>query len=429
MTRAPAILTLPSAPRLTVVWPLAVAEASSLSMTRKPFRSSLKLPRPPRARLIRPEPAIVPPWPSPAETWLTSMALSARARRTMTSRRLRPVWPSSTRPPSRLARPVRRGSARVPASSPSASILPDTLRSELPSKSHSGLISPWAVNWPRTGRWRLIARWNGLAEASVGRVTSALACRPWLVVLLALMVMVLSRSTPRISAFKARSVRGPRSRAPIRLASNSPVRVGPEPLSVRWASTLPAMSGLIAVRLTPVSWARSVARSPPTSASRSAAPSPTERRRRALVRGPPNRIWAASRVLISVRAMAPPASRASRYSGPDWVSTPEPFSFQRPEGASPRASMVRGRRAIGPAALTAACRTFQAPPTTSSAVRSSWATGPRRAVGDLRRAGDPALSEKGARPNRHHQVGRRRPAAAQRHRPLGLGAAGVDIQV
>jgi hypothetical protein len=61
MVTAPAILTLPSADRLIVVWPVAVAVARSLSMSWKPFRSSLKLPTPSRARLIRPAPLIVPP--------------------------------------------------------------------------------------------------------------------------------------------------------------------------------------------------------------------------------------------------------------------------------------------------------------------------------------------------------------------------------
>ncbi len=68
MVRAPVSLTLPSVPRLIVVWPLAVADARSLSMTRKPLRSSLKLLTPSRARLMRPEPDTVPPCPSPPET-------------------------------------------------------------------------------------------------------------------------------------------------------------------------------------------------------------------------------------------------------------------------------------------------------------------------------------------------------------------------
>ncbi len=82
MSRVPAIFTLPSAPRVKVAWPEAVACRSSVSISRNFLKSSFRLEPPPRTRLMVPEPSTDPAFSSLAVSefrviWWVSIAMLA----------------------------------------------------------------------------------------------------------------------------------------------------------------------------------------------------------------------------------------------------------------------------------------------------------------------------------------------------------------
>ena len=120
MVSAPVSFTAPSAPRLMVAWPDAVAVAVSLSISRKRLRSSRNELTPARSRLMRPCPDTDPPTPSWPLTLLTSIEVwsSWAARLTLAS--FSPLAASVKAPPEIDAAPRACGSAMVPESVPVA---------------------------------------------------------------------------------------------------------------------------------------------------------------------------------------------------------------------------------------------------------------------------------------------------------------------
>ena len=175
---APANFSRPSAAQLSIVWPLAVALPILLSITRKPFRSSLRSLSAPRRKSNRPAAAMRPPAPSSPEASLrsTPVWLNTMCNRTFCS--LRPLPPSSKTPPSSDPRPVTCSSAKLPPTAAEMSARPLSDRSPPINKSQSGCTSPEASNWPAIGLVRSIARLNGRTDVTVGKLNWPLAFKP-----------------------------------------------------------------------------------------------------------------------------------------------------------------------------------------------------------------------------------------------------------
>ena len=231
MVSAPVSRTLPSAARSTVAWPLADALPRSLSISRKSFRSSLKLETP---FAHQAHPAL------PGHRTAVSVDAArlghvdaavgeVRFQRHVAKRE--PGGPV-VEPPGRRPRSGRSqwGRPSVPPSVPSVCTMPDRLRSPPMSRSQSGRISPCAENRPRIGCLRAIAMRNGAAEASVGKVRLALAFRPWALAAVMPSVSVLPASRPCTTPSTPEAAGAPRPRAPASLASKRPVEPRTAPL-------------------------------------------------------------------------------------------------------------------------------------------------------------------------------------------------------
>ena len=242
MSISPLRVMLPSAPRVTVRRPDAFASAMSLSMIRKRLSSSWKLEPDPCFSPIRPLPLIDPPAPSTALKLSTSPVVSSKRLARATLSRRTPVALSRKLPCCRSSRPLRRGSAMEPAMVARALTWPDSERSPPASRSQIGWIWPWIETSPDMSRVRTIASRSGAADASTGRVMSAIARTASPSAACAWMRRVLLTSR----ALSVPSTAIPRGASTLRMSSSvmlaDPDRSSPAPRSDRRPVTRPRMS-------------------------------------------------------------------------------------------------------------------------------------------------------------------------------------------
>ncbi len=225
-------------------WPpgrWAEAVARSLSISRKPFRSSFRLEAPSRIRLIRPEPVTDPPWPSTAwpARWSPRSPRSrpsgrrcagkARSRRRRSGRPpprsgLRPSVSPGCRPASPAPSPCPPGCARRrPAGPRAAEPRPG---GEL--AAHRTLAGD---RHPERGR-------RGLRRQD----DAAVALSPCALVAVMSSDSTLPASRPLTAPSMPEAVGVPRPRAPASFATRVPSSRAPCPCSVRVASVFPARS-------------------------------------------------------------------------------------------------------------------------------------------------------------------------------------------